>query len=87
MDFWRVVSVEPGERLELYAEMKLPGDAWLVWEARNSTTGAELTQTAFFVPRGLLGRLYWLVLLPFHGPIFKGMLANIVEEATGGGTY
>ncbi len=81
VDFWRVVDVVPGHRLELAAEMRLPGEAWLVWTAVDTDDGATLTQTAFFLPRGLLGRLYWFVLLPFHGPIFGGMLAHIVEQA------
>jgi len=81
VDFWRVVSISDGHRLELSAEMKLPGDAWLVWSATDEPEGAMLTQTAFFLPRGLLGRLYWFALLPLHGPIFRGMLASIVDEA------
>lgn len=81
VDFWRVVDIERGHRLELAAEMKLPGEAWLVWTAYDNAKGATLTQTAFFLPRGLFGRLYWFALLPFHGPIFGGMIANIAEEA------
>lgn len=81
VDFWRVVSVSEGHRLELSAEMKLPGDAWLVWSAADGPGGATLTQTAFFIPRGLMGRLYWFSLWPFHGRIFGGMLSNIANEA------
>jgi uncharacterized protein YbjT (DUF2867 family) len=81
VDFWRVVSVSEGQRLELSAEMKLPGDAWLVWSADDHSNGATLTQMAFFIPRGLFGRLYWLALWPFHGKIFGGMLRNIANEA------
>jgi hypothetical protein len=81
VDFWRVVDIERGHRLELAAEMKLPGEAWLVWTASDGPAGATLTQTAFFLPRGLFGRLYWFALLPFHGPIFGGMIAKIAEEA------
>lgn len=81
VDFWRVVAVDYGHRLELAAEMKLPGEAWLVWSAVDTDRGSTLTQTAFFLPRGLFGRLYWFVLRPFHGPIFGGMLASIVAEA------
>lgn len=81
VDFWRVTDVVPGERLELVAEMKLPGEAWLLWTATDTPEGAMLTQTAFFLPRGLLGRMYWFALLPFHGPIFRGMLSEIVDRA------
>lgn len=81
LDFWRVVDVEPGRRLELAAEMKLPGKAWLVWSADQTPGGSVLTQTAVFLPKGLLGRIYWAALLPLHGPIFNGMLQAIVDEA------
>jgi uncharacterized protein YbjT (DUF2867 family) len=81
IDFWRVADVESGVRLELSAEMKLPGDAWLVWEVEATGEGSLLTQSAYFRPRGLGGRLYWYVLLPFHGPIFAGMLKRIAGAA------
>ncbi len=81
IDFWRVAAVEPGRLLQLYAEMKLPGEAWLVFEAVPSTGGAELRQTAHFMPRGLSGRLYWLVLVPFHAAIFGRMARRIVRAA------
>ena len=81
VDFWRVADVVPDKRLELAAEMKVPGGAWLVWDVEQADGGSILHQRAFFRPRGLTGRLYWYALLPFHGPIFKGMLANIVAAA------
>jgi uncharacterized protein YbjT (DUF2867 family) len=81
LDFWRVREVEPGSRLLLEAEMKLPGDAWLEWTAEPDGTGSKLTQTATFVPRGLLGRLYWFSLVPFHNPIFGNMARRIASAA------
>ncbi len=81
VDFWRVADVVAGERLELSAEMKLPGEAWLVWETEATDSGAVLHQSAYFRPRGLTGRLYWYALLPFHGPIFQRMLRRIVGAA------
>lgn len=75
LDFWRVLYVSRKEkRLLLYAEMRLPGEAWLEWNIENGT----LTQTATFRPRGLWGRLYWYSLLPFHHFIFNGMIRRIV---------
>jgi hypothetical protein len=72
LDFWRVLLANKEEkRLLLYAEMKLPGEAWLEFKINEKN---ELIQTATFRPLGLLGRLYWLAVLPFHGLIFKGML-------------
>lgn len=75
LDFWRVLLADKEEkRLLLYAEMKLPGEAWLEFKIDNSNI---LTQTATFRPLGLLGRLYWYSVLPFHGLIFKGMIKKI----------
>jgi len=81
IDFWRVADVVPGQRLELAAEMKMPGEAWLVWDIGSTNDRSAIRQHAFFRPRGLSGRLYWGALLPFHGPIFRGMLRNIVAAA------
>lgn len=77
LDFWRVILADKQEkRLLLYAEMKLPGEAWLEFKIDNHNI---LTQTATFRPLGLLGRLYWYSVLPFHGFIFKGMINKIAE--------
>ncbi|MCB0769161.1 MAG: SDR family oxidoreductase [Flavobacteriales bacterium] len=71
LDFWRVLYANKAEgRLLLFAEMKLPGEAWLEFDLK----GSSLVQTATFRPKGLLGRLYWYTVLPFHGFVFKGML-------------
>jgi uncharacterized protein YbjT (DUF2867 family) len=77
LDFWRVLIADKDEkRLLLYAEMKLPGEAWLEFKIDKNNI---LTQTATFRPLGLLGRLYWYSVLPFHGLIFKGMIDNIAR--------
>jgi uncharacterized protein YbjT (DUF2867 family) len=74
LDFWRVILADKSSgRLLLYAEMKLPGEAWLEFRISDNI----LYQTATFRPKGLLGRLYWYVLKPFHNIIFKKMLKNI----------
>lgn len=76
LDFWRVLLADKKEnRLLLYAEMKLPGEAWLDF---NLDENDVLTQTATFRPLGVLGRMYWYAVWPFHGFIFKGMIKNIV---------
>jgi len=76
LDFWRVLYANKEEgRLLLFAEMKLPGEAWLEFKIIDG----KLFQTATFRPLGLLGRLYWLVVLPFHGIIFKGMIKKISQ--------
>lgn len=82
LDFFRVAEIEPHlGRLLLQAEMKVPGTAWLEWTAEPDSGGSRLTQTAWFVPRGLLGRLYWWVLLPFHAPIWRLMAKRIARTA------
>lgn len=81
IDFWRVAAVEPGAHLQLAAEMKLPGDAWLEWRTEESSKGRKLVQTAYFRPRGLFGRLYWYSLLPAHRVIFGKMAARITRTA------
>ena len=84
LDFWRVILADKGEggkpaRLILFAEMKLPGEAWLDFEV----TGAELVQTATFRPRGLFGRLYWYSVLPFHLMLFPVMAGRLASGACG----
>ena len=77
LDFWRVMIANKEEkRLLLYAEMKLPGEAWLEFKIDKDDT---IIQTATFRPIGLLGRLYWYSVLPFHGLIFKGMIKKIAS--------
>ncbi len=86
LDFWRVVGVEPGTSLDLKAEMLLPGEAWLGWRVSPSGTGSRLVQTAWFVPRGLFGRLYWYALVPFHALIFPRMARGIIVAAEAHGS-
>ena len=82
LDFFRVVDVDPeASRLILQAEMKVPGIAWLGWRVVESEDGNTLIQQAGFIPRGLFGRLYWWVLLPFHAPIFRRMARQIATAA------
>ena len=74
LDFWRVLyASRSNKRLLLYAEMKLPGEAWLEFRIRDNS----LYQVATFRPRGLWGRIYWFMVLPFHHIIFRGMVKRI----------
>ncbi len=78
LDFWRVLLADKEKkRLLLFAEMRLPGEAWLEFKIDDSNT---LHQTATFRPRGLRGRLYWYAMYPFHFFIFSGMIRNIVNS-------
>ncbi len=81
LDFWRVEAYEPGRRLRLAAEMKLPGRAWLEFDVEPATGGAIVHQTAVFEPAGLFGLIYWYALLPVHAVIFSGMLRAIARRA------
>jgi len=77
LDFWRVLEIEPPERLILLAEMKLPGEAILEISIVPADSGTELTFGTRFRPVGLYGILYWYALLPFHNILFGGMLKKI----------
>jgi uncharacterized protein YbjT (DUF2867 family) len=77
VDFWRVLYANKKEgRLILYAEMKLPGEAWLEFHVSDNL----LTQTSTFRPLGLLGRLYWYAVLPLHGFMYRGMVHKISNQ-------
>jgi uncharacterized protein YbjT (DUF2867 family) len=79
LDFWRVMDADKeAGRLLLFAEMKLPGEAWLEFQIQSTPQGEKLVQTATFRPKGLLGRLYWYAVVPLHFFVFNGMIRNIV---------
>lgn len=78
LDFWRVLIADKNNhRLLLYAEMKLPGEAWLEFRISEKDGKRVLLQTATFRPNGLWGRLYWMAMWPFHLFIFNGMAKEI----------
>ena len=87
LDFWRVTDIAQDRRLDLRAEMKVPGEALLSFELEPVGDGrTRLSQIARFRPRGLLGLLYWFAVLPLHGIVFRGMLGGIQEAAESAGT-
>jgi uncharacterized protein YbjT (DUF2867 family) len=81
LDCWRVKSIQPGERLCLAAEMKLPGRAWLEFEVQPDGNGARLRQTATFDPLGLWGLAYWYGVWPLHQLVFAGMLSGLARAS------
>jgi uncharacterized protein YbjT (DUF2867 family) len=81
LDFWRVELYEPGRRLRLFAEMRVPGRAWLEFRAEPDGPSTVLRQIAQFEPRGLGGLLYWYLLWPIHEVMFRGMLRRIAAAA------
>jgi uncharacterized protein YbjT (DUF2867 family) len=77
IDFWRVLYANMDEkRLVLFAEMKLPGEAWLEFKIQNNI----LIQTATFRPKGLTGRAYWYFVFPLHSLIFKGLIKELTKH-------
>ena len=77
LDFWKVVDLKKDERLLLYAQMKLPGEAWLEFKIKDN----KLIQSAYFYPKGVLGRLYWYALVPLHYFVFNNMIKSIIKKA------
>ena len=82
LDFWRVLLADKAKkRLLLYAEMKLPGEAWLEFKIIQANNKTQLVQTATYRPKGLWGRFYWGLSWPFHLFIFRGMARNIIKAS------
>ena len=82
LDFWRVLTSDPGRRLLLLAEMRVPGEALLEFKLDTHWENAvDLTMTAKFLPRGLFGILYWYAMYPFHLMLFGNMIKNISHHA------
>ena len=78
LDFWKVIDLKKNERLLLYAQMKVPGNAWLEFKIENN----KLIQSAYFYPKGVLGRLYWYSLIPIHYLVFNNMINSIIKKAS-----
>jgi hypothetical protein len=81
VDCWRVEAIQPGQRLLLAAEMKLPGRAWLEFSVEPEHDGARITQTAIFDPVGLFGLAYWYGIWILHQLVFAGMLRGVSRAA------
>ncbi|MBI4465295.1 MAG: DUF2867 domain-containing protein, partial [Acidobacteria bacterium] len=81
IDCWRVEAIEPNRLLRLFAEMKMPGRAWLQFEIEPDELGSIIRQTAIFDPVGIGGLLYWYSVYPLHQLLFAGMLREIAKAA------
>ncbi len=81
VDFWRVEELIPEKVLRLRAEMKMPGLAWLEFRLEKTANGTKVTQTATYVPKGLLGHLYWWSVFPMHGIVFPSMVRSMAGLA------
>lgn len=81
LDFWRVlISDKDQQRLLLFAELKLPGEAWLEFKIQKSNDHYQLVQTSTFRPSGLYGRIYWIIQRPIHFWIFRGLARRIAHK-------
>ena len=78
LDFWKVADIKKDKRLLLYAQMKIPGQAWLEFDVQPD----QLVQTAHFLPRGVWGRLYWYAVLPLHHFVFSDLARTVVSAAS-----
>lgn len=77
LDFWKVVDIRHDERLLLYAQMRVPGKAWLEFKIHKG----KLIQSAYFLPKGVIGRLYWYTLVPLHYLVFRDMIRSVLKKA------
>ena len=76
--------IEPGQRLRLRAEMKLPGRAWLQFEVEpHNGSSCRIVQAAICDPIGLLGQLYWYIFYPLRRHLFQGMIQGLASAAEG----
>ncbi|UYG17465.1 SDR family oxidoreductase [Brachybacterium huguangmaarense] len=81
VDWWRVEAIEPGRRLTLRAEMRMTGRAWLQLGVTEDDGSTTYHQRAVYFPDGLIGRLYWWGIYPFHALVFPSMARHIMAEA------
>ena len=84
IDCWRVEAIQPPSLLRLRAEMKVPGRAWLQFEAIPEDDRTRFVQTAYFVPHGFLGWLYWYGIYVVHTLIFSGLISPVARDAEQG---
>ncbi len=80
VDFWRVIEARPGERLELVAEMRVPGEARLRWDIEDGAGGATLVQTATLTNDSLLSGIYWYSIAPAHNWVFNRMARHLLSD-------
>ncbi len=77
LDFWKVADMVPNKRLLLRSQLSSPGKSWLEF----TIDGSKLVQTAYFYPKGILGRVYWWILKPFHYFTFRDLAKSIIGRA------
>jgi len=82
VDFWRVEEIQYSRQLLLRAEMKVPGYAWLEFRVDPiSGDKNRLSVNAYYKTKGLWGRTYWYIFLPFHHFIFDDLIKQIEKRS------
>ncbi len=81
VDAWRVIAMQPGERLTMLMEMKAPGVGVLEFSIDDDNEFRSIRVEAHFHPAGVWGLLYWYALLPFHAFIFDGITRVVIRRA------
>jgi len=83
VDFWRVEKIHYHRQLLLRAEMKVPGFAWLEFRVDPiSGDKNRLSVNAYYKTKGLGGRTYWYIFLPFHHFIFNDLIKQIERRSS-----
>ncbi len=81
VDSWKVIIVEPQKELTMLFGMKAPGLGRLSFTIRDEGEKRSLDVRAWWHPHGTPGLLYWLLMIPAHLFIFRGMARSIVRLA------
>ena len=81
IDFWRIEDLKKDERLLLRAEIKIPGKAWLEFKIDKLDEQNKLSVIAYFVHKGIVGKLYWYIFVPFQRIILKNLIGEIENRA------
>lgn len=85
VDSWKVIIVEPEKQLTLLFGMKAPGLGRLSFTLCDKGDHRELDVRAWWHPHGMPGLCYWLLMIPAHLFIFRGMarrIAHLAEQIT-----
>lgn len=85
VDSWKVIIVEPEKQLTLLFGMKAPGLGRLSFALEDKGDHRRIDVRAWWHPHGMPGLFYWLLMIPAHLFIFRGMakrIAKLAEQIT-----
>ena len=79
---WSVEASDSDSLMRLRAQTRAPGQAWLELNVTSAHGSAgQYQQRALFFPRGLVGRMYWLMLRPVHAARLRALAHDVVAAA------